>query len=66
MTAPGRTLVGMARGGAEGSTGAFVVSPDEATPAEVESPATTLERLRIGDAIFVRRDSPLEQDVSWD
>jgi len=150
VTAPGRTLVGMARGGAEGSTGAFVVSPDEATPADVESPATTLDRLlaarvaagdrallkldieghelpalegasdllervevvvsevrffdinrhgrpqfgevaafleargfalfdfaalgsrardlrlRIGDAIFVRRDSPLEQDVSWD
>jgi len=150
VTAPGRTMVGMARGGSEGNTGAFVVSADEATPVDVESPATTLDRLlaarvtagdrallkldieghelpalegasdllervevvvsevrffdidrhgrpqfgdvaaflgargfalfdfaalgsrardlrlRIGDAIFVRRDSPLEQDVSWD
>ena len=150
VTAPGRTVVGMARGGADGSTGAFVLSQDEPIPVDVQSVATTLDRLlaarvgagdrallkldieghelpalegagdllgrvevvvtevrffdinrhgrpqfsdvaafldardfalfdfaalasrardlrlRIGDAIFVRRDSPLAKDVSWD
>jgi len=150
VTAPGRTIVGMARGGAEGNTGAFVVSQDEAIPVDVQSVATTLDsllakrveagdrallkldieghelpalegaadlltrvevvvsevrffdinrhgrpqfgdvaafldardfalfdfaalasrardlRLRIGDAVFVRRSSPLAKDVSWD
>jgi len=150
VTAPGRTHVGLARGGSDGSTGAFVVSESEAIPADLQTIATTLDtllaarvgagdhallkldieghelpalegaadlltrvevvvsevrffdinrhgrpqfgdvaafldardfalfdfaalasrardlRLRIGDAVFVRRSSPLAKDVSWD
>ena len=150
VTAPGRAQVGLARGGSDGSTGAFVVSDSESIAADVQTVATTLDalvsarvgaadrallkldieghelpalegaadlltrveivvsevrffdinrhgrpqfgdvaafldardfalfdfaalasrardlRLRIGDAIFVRRDSPLAKDVSWD
>jgi hypothetical protein len=41
VTAPGRTVVGMARGGSVGSTGAFVLPPDETIPAVLPA-ATTL------------------------
>jgi FkbM family methyltransferase len=45
VTAPGVVSVRMHRGGAEVSTGAFVMTSTEPLPADVSAPATTLDAL---------------------
>ncbi len=45
VTEPGVTRVRMHRGGAETSTGAFVIAADETCPADLEADATTLDAL---------------------